>query len=39
VQLFFDAEELLGFFLFDGGDGNAGPAGDDVFDVFAGDDA
>src|SRR5579863_2490891 len=37
VQLFFDAEELLGFFFLDRSDGDAGPAGDHVFDVFAAD--
>ena len=39
MQLFFHAEKLLRLFFLDGGDGYAGPAGDDVFDVFAGDDA
>ena len=39
VQLFFDAEQLLRLFFLDRGDGNAGPAADDVFDVFAADDA
>src|SRR5260370_11928341 len=35
VELFFHAEELLGFFFLDAGDGNAGPAADYVVDVFA----
>ena len=39
VELFFDAEELLGLFFLDAGDGDAGPAADDVLDVFAADDA
>ena len=39
MQLLFDAEELLRLFFLDGGDGDAGPAADDVFDVFAADDA
>ena len=38
MQFLFDAEELLRFFFLDGGDGDAGPAADDVFDVFAADD-
>ena len=39
MQLLFDAEQLLRFFFLDGGDGNAGPAADDVLDIFAADDA
>ena len=35
VQLFFDAQQLLGLFFLDRSDGNAGPARDDVFDIFA----
>ena len=35
MQLFFDAQQLLGFFFFDGGDRHAGPARDYVFNVFA----
>ncbi len=39
VQLLLDAHELLRLFLLDGGDGHAGPAGDDLFDVLLGDHA
>ena len=35
VQLFFDAQQLLRLFFLDRGDGHAGPARDDVFDVLA----
>src|SRR5713101_5588538 len=39
VQLFFDAQQFLGFFLFNGSDGYAGPARDHVLDVFPTDNA
>ncbi len=39
MQLFFDAQKLLRFFFFDRSDGHAGPAGDNIFYVFAADDA
>ena len=39
VQFFFNAQQLLGFFFLNGGDRDAGPAADDLFDVLAGDDA
>jgi len=39
VQLFFDAQELLGFFFFDRGDGDAGPAADHVLDVLPANDS
>ena len=39
VQLFFDAEEFLRLFFLNGGDRDAGPAGNHVFDVFAAYDA
>ncbi len=39
VQFFFDAEKLLRLLFLDRGDGDAGPAADYVFDVFAADDA
>ncbi len=39
MEFFFHAQQLLRLFLFDGIDGNAGPAGDDVFNVFATDHA
>src|SRR4051794_1457100 len=39
VQFAFDAKQLLRFFFLDRGDGDAGPAGDNVFDVFAADDS
>ena len=35
VQFFFDAQEFLRLFLFDRGDGHAGPPRDDIFDVLA----
>ena len=39
VQLFFDAQQLLRFLFFNRRDRNACPARDDIFDVFAIDDA
>src|ERR1700692_2263611 len=39
MQLFFDAEQLLGFFFFDRGDGDAGPAAYHVLDVLPTDNA
>src|SRR5579862_7189409 len=39
VQLFFDAEQLLRLFFFNRRDRDTGPAGDNVLDVFAVDDA
>ena len=39
MQLFFDAEQLLRLLFLDAGDGNAGPAADDVFNIFAAHDA
>jgi hypothetical protein len=39
VQFLFDAEQFLLFVFFDRGHRNAGPAGDHLFDVLAGDDA
>src|ERR1022692_1296461 len=35
VQLFFNAQQLLRLFFFDGSDGNASPARDYIFDVLA----
>ena len=35
MQFLFDAQEFLRFFFFDRSDGDAGPARDYVFDVFA----
>src|SRR6266567_2231347 len=35
VELFFHAQQLLGFFFLDAGDGNAGPAADYVLDVLS----
>ena len=37
MQLFFDAQQLLRLFFFDRSDGNAGPARNYVFDIFASD--
>src|SRR5271166_1238601 len=39
VQLFLDAQQLLALFFLDGSNGNARPARDHVFDIFASDDA
>ena len=39
VQLFLHAQQLLRLFFLDRGNGNAGPARDNVFDVFARDHA
>ena len=39
VQLFLDAEQLLRLFFLDAGDGHAGPAGDNILDVLAADNA
>ena len=39
MEFFFHAQQLLRLFFLDAGDGNAGPAADDVFDVFAANDA
>jgi len=39
VELRLDTEEFLLFVFFNGGDADAGPAGDDFFDILAGDDA
>src|SRR5437899_12912510 len=36
VQLRLDAQELLLLVFLDGGNGNAGPAGDNLLDIFAG---
>src|SRR4029077_16074014 len=35
VQFLFDAQELLLFVFLDGGDGDAGPARHDLFDILA----
>ena len=35
MQLFFNAKKFLGLFFLDAGDGNAGPAANDIFNVFA----
>jgi len=37
VEFLLPREQLLGFFFLDAGDGNAGPAADDIFDVLAAD--